>query len=212
MSAELLPASFQSLKDTVADYSSRKISDEPEDLAVCCSGCKSHCLKAAFAQFWPMFVKSCIFKSVLELIGHRKIKLLVHQLKSCVPRFGLTCGLISVFFMLSMCALTRNESKLSKKRKIFIAAMISALPALIGFSSQEIRLIKLMMFPLVFRCIGTKLFEKGFPQMKRHGGIVAYVLLTNIIAFSYVLEPLSNAAGMQKSIESYTMVTPFYKM
>jgi hypothetical protein len=61
-----------------------------------------------------------------------------------------------------MCVLRRwNGDKLSRKYAMFISAMISSIPAIIGFNSKEMSLFKLIIFPILWRCVVTKGLEIG---------------------------------------------------
>jgi hypothetical protein len=45
---------------------------------------------------------------------------------------------------------------------MLFAGVISALPAAILFTTKEISLFKLLLFPLVWRCIVSKAIERGY--------------------------------------------------
>ena len=101
-------------------------------------------------------------KVVLELVGKRSLKHLRTQIFFHVPRFGLVCGLIQVVYNLTMCLLTRWRGKrMNRKRAMLVAAVLSAIPAIVGFTSKELSLFKLFLFPLVCRCVVTKASELG---------------------------------------------------
>jgi len=51
-----------------------------------------------------------------------------------------------------MCVIRRNTN-LSHKKSVIIAAFVSSLPAIIGFTKKEAQLFKLLVYPLMFRCL-----------------------------------------------------------
>ena len=113
--------------------------------------------------------------------------------------------------MLVMCFLKRqqkqeNTTKVRRKYFVLLAALVSAIPALVGFNSREISLIKLFLFPLVFRCLWGKAFEMGVPCFKTPGvgGIFGYVAVGSLIGYSFWLEPWSNNPSMNKMVMQYT--------
>ena len=87
---------------------------------------------------------------------------------------------------------------------MFVAAFISAIPAIIGFSSREQQLFKLLIFPLVWRCIVSKAMDIGLlPTLKRHGDILGYVIVTTIVGFCFSTEGYSNQRQLQGMIRGY---------
>ena len=109
-----------------------------------------------------------------------------------VPRFGLVCGLVSSFFMLTMCALRRYaKGKLSRKKAMLIAALVSSLPVIFGMNPREQNLFKLLIYPLMFRCLFTKIFEMGLLPSFKHGEIAGYFLTTFFYGHCQLVETYS---------------------
>ena len=76
---------------------------------------------------------------------------------------------------------------------MFVAAFLSAIPVIVGFSSREQSLFKLLIFPLVWRCIVSKAMDLGLlPTLNRHGDILGYVIVTTIVGFCFSTEGYSN--------------------
>jgi len=96
--------------------------------------------------------------------------------------------------MLTMCILRRCTGKqLSRKKAMFMAAFISAIPAIIGMTAKEQSLFKLLIYPLMYRCLFTKIFEIGLlPTLKRHGDILGYFIVTFFFGYCQLCESYSN--------------------
>ena len=75
---------------------------------------------------------------------------------------------------------------------MFIAAALSALPAILGMNSKEQQLLKLFVFPLMFRCLFTKLFEAKLLPTFKHGDVVGYMLTTFFYGYVVTCEQYSN--------------------
>lgn len=75
---------------------------------------------------------------LLELLSKRSLKHLWSQMSFNVPRFGLVSGSISTVFMLTMCIIRRYfRKRLSRKKAMFIAAFLSAIPCIVGTTARE---------------------------------------------------------------------------
>jgi hypothetical protein len=123
-----------------------------DDVCCCETSTVKECIYTASSEFIPLFLKGCLLKMFLELISRRSLKHLWNQLGFQVPRFGLVCGAVSSTFMLMMCILKRN-TKMPRKKAMCIAAFVSSLPALIGMNAKEQQLFKLLIYPLMYRCL-----------------------------------------------------------
>ena len=74
-----------------------------------------------------------------------------------------------------------------------MAAFLSAIPAIVGMTSKEQSLFKLLVFPLMYRCLFTKIFEKNLlPTPQKHGDILGYVLATFFYGYCQLCENHSN--------------------
>ena len=83
--------------------------------------------------------------------------------------------------------------------------MISSLPIGLIKTKQEQNLIKLLCFPLAFRCLFDKLFEKKWlPYMGKHGGIIGYMLTASIIGVTFSFEKMSMAPSMDRMVRNYS--------
>ena len=138
-----------------------------EDSIDCCSVSVRECFTNAKDEFCKVFLKACVVKILLEGLSKRSLKHLVQQVKFQVPRFGCAAGGIKFLFMLVMCFLQRtvkkHDLKVKRKYQVLLAALFSAISAIVGFNERELSLIKLFLFPLVCRCLWYKAFDLGVP-------------------------------------------------
>ena len=110
-----------------------------------------------------------------------------------IPRFGLVCGLISTVFMLSMCFYHKKlKKRLAKKNAMALAAFLSALPVIVGMSDKEKSLFKLVVYPLMFRCIMGKFFEIGLVPEVKYGSVIGYFVATFFFGYCTVVEKWSH--------------------
>ena len=155
------------------------------------------------------FIKGCTIKILLELISKRSFKHLYKQMKYHVPRFGLIIGSVSFLFYLLMCF--HHRGKFLKNRRgqaIFVAAMISALP-IIGLKKNELGLVKLLFFPVAWRCFCQIMLKKKIvPSISRHGDILTYMALSWIIGMCMVFEAYSSP--LNKAVSTYATFTPVF--
>ena len=84
-----------------------------------------------------------------------------------------------------------------------LAAFISALPAIVGFSAKEQQFLKLFLFPLVFRCLCNKAQETKLLPDIPYGSVVAYVVVCSFYGYFYGVEWYSNVPAMTKMIDSW---------
>ena len=119
-----------------------------------------------------------------------------------VPRVGLVLGSVSATFYILMCMHRRGKFLKSKRgQAIFLAAMISAIP-LMGLRKNEQSLLKLLIYPVAWRCFCTTLLENQIiPTINRHGDILAYVALSSVIGYCMVFEAWSSP--MNKAVTTY---------
>ena len=97
-----------------------------------------------------------------------------------------------------MCLLRRIKKqlklKISKQNVAFVSAIAGTLPLIIGLQSQEIRLLKLILFPLAFRCLTEKLLAQGIIPSVKGGTIISYMLACYALSYCYVLETRSGSS------------------
>lgn len=77
---------------------------------------------------------------------------------------------------------------MGRRLAVIIAAMASAIPIVQGLQDNEQNLVKLLFYPLAFRCLFDKLFEKGWLRKFKHGDIIGYVIANIFITFTYQQE------------------------
>ena len=176
---------------------------------MCCDFGYLECLDSASMPFMSNFIKGCTIKILLELISKRSFKHLYKQMKYHVPRFGLIIGSVSFLFYLLMCF--HHRGKFLKNRRgqaIFVAAMISALP-IIGLKKNELGLVKLLFFPVAWRCFCQIMLKKKIvPSISRHGDILTYMALSWIIGMCMVFEAYSSP--LNKAVSTYATFTPVF--
>ena len=139
-------------------------------------------------------------------MSKRSLSKLVKQLKSEVPRFGLSLASASALFYLLMC--TQRRIKSLKNRRglvVFLAAMMSSLPIFLGFKKNEINLFKLFIFPLAWRSIkGIIIESKIFPIPEKHTEIFVYAFFSWVFGYCMIFEKYSSP--MQRTIDQYVAV------
>ena len=139
------------------------------------------------------FTRGAITKFLLELAMKRSFSKVLNRSKKEIIRFGLTIGLTAMTFHAVICLLRRLGKKkgkkfafnISRRLAIIIAAIASAVPLFYGLLPNEQNLIKLIFYPLAFRCAFDKIVELGWIVPFKHGDILAYVLASVFVAFTY---------------------------
>ena len=86
---------------------------------------------------------------------------------------------------------------------MFFAAFASAIPAVSGLTAKEQQLIKLFIFPLVFRCLCNSALDKKILPTLKHGNIWGYVAVCFVYGYCYGTEWYSNVPAMQKMIDNW---------
>ena len=95
------------------------------------------------------------------------MKKLFDVFKDDIPRFGGTLGMVSALFHFMVCIMNRltKDKKWTEKQKsritFFVAAFISSIPLVVGLQPGELSLLKLLFYPLAYRCVCNKFLEIG---------------------------------------------------
>lgn len=139
------------------------------------------------------FAKGCAIKFLLELAIKRSFIKIAQQSKPEILRFGITTGATATIFHAVLCFLRRMGKRkgfryalnMSRRLAIILASLFSAMPLLCGLQANELNLIKLIFYPLAFRCIFDKAIEQGWVVPFKHGDILAYVMMNVFVAFTY---------------------------
>ena len=81
---------------------------------------------------------------------------------------------------------------------------------LIGLKSDEMKIVKLLFYPLAYRCICDKALEIGLVSPFKHGDIMFYMVSTTLWGYSYMLE---NRAGssVYNIVDGYTSFDYYWK-
>ena len=92
-----------------------------------------------------------------------------------------------------------------------LAAFISTMPLVIGLQSGEQNLLKLLFFPLAFRCLCNKIMEIGLVSQFKHGDIVFYMLCGVFCSYTYMIEHDSCPNGIYRMVDGYAKMSRFEK-
>ena len=125
-----------------------------------------------------------------------------------VPKFGVTLGVTAAGYHLTMCLLKkmnkltkdRRYKDLTKKSMCTMAAFISGLFLSANLANGEKNLLKLLFYPLAFRCLSDKLLDIGLVPQFKHGDIVVYMIFGFFFAFSTLIEWNSCPDNLRKTI------------
>ena len=154
--------------------------------------------------FSQTFFKAAIFKLLVTVITTRSLTKIIKSLGHHVPRFGLAISLSTVVFHLAMCVLRRLSKqfrlRIPKSKAAFAAAILCTIPLKLGLQTAELKILKLLLYPLTFRCFVEKLLSLGVIPKIRGGSILSYMIVTYVIAYCYVLEGRSGKS-FQKMID-----------
>ena len=92
---------------------------------------------------------------------------------------------------------------LTEKSACFLAAIVCVLPLALGLHKNEKNLVKLIFFPLSFRCLSNLLMEVGLIPTFKHGDILGYMLSCFFVVYAYVCERHSSSPAVTKMIYQY---------
>ena len=87
--------------------------------------------------------------------------------------------------------------KLTEKTMCMLAAFISGLFLSFQVQKGEKNLLKLLFYPLAFRCLCDKLLDIGFVSKFKHGDILVYMVFGFFCAFSTLVEWNSCPDGLR---------------
>ena len=129
-----------------------------------------------------------------------------------IPRFALTFGATAVVFHLILCVFKRLGKrkgqkwflKMTDKKVCTIAAFFATLPLAIGLQPNEINVLKMLFFPMMFRCIFDTLLAQQIVLKLEFGSVLAYMLVTFIAAYTGGLETHSCPDSMTKMMKNYS--------
>ena len=169
------------------------------------------CIARCQGPFIRNALKTCLIKFVFALLSTRSIAKTIEQLRYDVPRFGVTFGLAAALFHLAICLLrrlgkrsgTKWPLKMSDVQAYFVAAFACSFPIVFGLQKNELSLVKLVFFPLAFRCITDKLLEAGILPKFVGGDILGYMLVCCFCPYSYMLEYHSCPPAISRMIFTY---------
>lgn len=162
--------------------------------------------------FLRNMIKASTIKFLFELLSTRSFVKTIEKLRYNIPRFGAILGSCAITFHLMMCFIRRLGKrygkkwpfKMTEKTASFTAAFLSVLPIVLGLQRSEMDLLKLIFFPLAWRCLVDKLIEMGFMPKFKHGDILAYMITNCLTPYTYLLERHSCAPMLHKAVRSYS--------
>ena len=93
---------------------------------------------------------------------------------------------------------------MTAKSACFVAAFISSAPIIVGLENSEMNLLKLLFYPLMWRCLCDKLIEVGLIPRLPGGDILGYMIACTPIPYAYMLERHSNIPSVQKIVDQYS--------
>lgn len=189
-------SSYMSLVSETVNEAKHRIPGYKESAGLNYQCCEQTSYKACIlALTVPMvdnFAKGCIVKFLLELVLKRSFGKVLRSSLHEIGRFGLVTALTATTFHSVLCLLRRlgksNGHKyvfnLGRRIAIVLAAMASSVPLYVGLQPNEQNLIKLIFFPLAFRCVVATLTDCGFKQPK-HAEIYAYFVIAWFTGWAY---------------------------
>ena len=176
--------------------------------SICCEADPYECLKGSFGQFNKNFARGFIIRLLLVIVQSRNRKKIMTALKSEVPKFGVTLGVTAAFYHSMICLLKRTNKlfkdrqylNLTKKSMCTLAAFMSGIFLSANLANGEKNLLKLLFYPLAFRCLSDKLLEIGLVPKFKHGDIIMYMIVGFFAAFSTLIEWNSCPDNLRKTI------------
>lgn len=184
--------------------------------ACCDEASFTECLTRCYIPFIRIFLRAGVIKFLLSLIQTRSFSKLMGAFRYEIPRFGATFGATAALFHLLLCVLRRLRKKghkyfmnMTDQLACMIAAFISVLPLIVGLQQSELNLVKLLFFPLVFRCLCDKMMEIGMVTPFKHSDILAYMFTGFFVSYTYMVEHASCPKSTFKLIDTYSRMNVF---
>ena len=186
--------------------------------SACCDNHTDECLKRSFGPFIKNFVRGFVVRLLLTVAQSRKSKKVIAALKGDIPKFGVVLGVTAALYHLTICLMKRLKKlcqgkfseALSEKTMCMIAALVSGLFLSSQLQNGEKNLMKLLFYPLAFRCLCDKILDVGLVSQVKHGDILVYMIFGFFCAFSTLIEWNSCPDGLRQTIQhSFTRMTYF---
>ena len=125
------------------------------------------CLTRLWDPFIKNFVRAGIIKLIMTLSQTRNLKVILGAFSSDIPRFATIFGIAAALFHLILCVFKRfgkRQSsnwlfKMRNQQVCFFAAFFAALPLALGLQPREVNVLKMLFFPMLFRCMCDKALE-----------------------------------------------------
>ena len=92
-----------------------------------------------------------------------------------------------------------------------MAAFFSSIALVIGLQPGEISLLKLLFYPLAFRCLCHKVLEIGLVKERKHGDILVYMIVAFFCGYTYSIEMGSCPKNFYKIIDGYAKLDAYEK-
>ena len=80
---------------------------------------------------------------------------------------------------------------MTEKSASFLAAFLCVLPIALGLEQGEMNLVKLIFYPLAWRCLCDKMLEVGLIPKFWGGEVFGYMIACCLIPYTYTLEKSS---------------------
>jgi hypothetical protein len=165
--------------------------------------------------FLSNFSKGCIGKALIELLTKRNPIKVWKFSKDEIFRFGTVLGLTALTFSSVMCFLRRvgkwqgNQFafRINSRQAYVIAAMIASLAMSHGLPENGQNLLKLVFYPLASRCFFNKLFELGYLKSFPGGDILAYLISSWLVTFTYTMERHGLPNALHKMVDTWAHKT-----
>ena len=134
-----------------------------------------------------------------------------------IPRFAFTFGATAAVFHLILCVFRRLGkyrgrkwfARMTDKAVCLIAAFIATIPLAIGLEARELNVLKMLFFPMAFRCICDMLLAKKIVPKFVFGDVLAYMCATYFMTYCGNFETHSCPPGIQKMADNYSKQTKF---
>ena len=129
---------------------------DPSKIWCCNEVSLEKCFRNSMAPFSMNFLRAAIFRIAIQAVSKRSLTKILEAFTSIAPRFGVAVGLASVAFNLTMCLLrrlrNRGKIKISKPLCALLSGLAFAMPLAYGLDKTELQILKLLLYPLAFRC------------------------------------------------------------